>query len=68
MEPAKKGGERMSFYEIVRLIEKMGYTNYKGRRVGGTAALVHIAHCQIKDLNSASINTGKKYVGNLLGI
>lgn len=58
----------MNFYDIAKMIERIGYTNNKGQRIGGTAALVHIAHCQIKDLNSASINTGKKYVGNLLGI
>lgn len=58
----------MSFYEIVRLIERIGYTNNKEQRIGGTAALVHIVHCPIKELNQNSINIGKKYVGNLLRI
>lgn len=58
----------MNFYDIAKMIERIGYTNNKGQRIGGTAALVHIAHCQIKDLNSASINAGKTYVRNLLEI
>lgn len=68
MEPAKKGGERMNYYDIAKMIERIGYTNNKEQRIGGTAALVHIVHCPIKELNQNSINIGKKYVGNLLRI
>lgn len=47
---------------IISLIENTGYVNRSGKRIYGTAALLHFIHTPASALNRKHIETGKQYV------
>jgi hypothetical protein len=55
-------------YKFVRLIENVGYTNDEGKRIYGTAALLHLLHCPVKQLNPKHVELGRAYVKKLMNL
>ena len=47
---------------LVMLIEKCGYVSQHGKRVYGTAALLHFLHRPIQSINLRDVERGKQYV------
>lgn len=48
--------------KFVKAIETQGFTNKCGKRVYGTAALLHFLHRRVKDIDSRHVELGKAYV------
>jgi len=49
------------------LIEKCGYVSQHGKRVYGTAALLHFLHRPIQSINLRDVERGKQYVKKYFG-
>lgn len=52
---------------LVMLIEKCGYVSQHGKRVYGTAALLHFLHRPIQSINLRDVERGKQYVKKYFG-
>ena len=52
---------------LVMLIEKCGYVSQHGKRVYGTAALLHFLHRPIHSINLRDVERGKQYVKKYFG-
>lgn len=53
-------------YRLVRILEKHGYVNRCGKRVCGTAAVLHFLHCPFSSISQDATERGKAYVEKLL--
>ena len=52
---------------LVMLIEKCCYVSQHGKRVYGTAALLHFLHRPIQSINLRDVERGKQYVKKYFG-
>lgn len=53
--------------QLVAFIEKCGYVNQHGKRVYGTAALLHFLHRPIQSISLRDVERGKQYVQKYFG-
>lgn len=56
----------MDFFEMTKMIERHGFINKRGKRVSGTAALIHFAHQPVNSLNKAVIERGRLFIEKIL--
>lgn len=56
----------MPDYRFIKLIEKNGCVNEYGKRIYGTAALLHVLHCPVMHINPECIELGKTFVKKYL--
>lgn len=53
---------------FIKLIENIGYVNECGKHIYGTAALLHIVHCPVKNIKPEHVEIGKTYVEKYLSV
>ena len=53
-------------YQFLKLIENVGCINNHGKTVYGTATLLRVLHCSIKDIKPEYIQIGQAYIQKYL--
>ena len=51
---------------IIEMIEHIGFVNKYGKRVYGSAAVLHFMYCPVRNLDKRHIEQGKTFVQNHL--
>ncbi len=47
---------------FVRMIEQIGWTDAHGHRLYGTAALLHVLHLRVSNIQQYKIDAGKAFI------
>lgn len=53
-------------HRFVKMVERVGYVNKAGKRIYGTAALLHYLNLHVNDLDQNNVALGKTFVNELL--
>ncbi len=51
---------------LIKTLETIGYVNKNGRRIYGTATLLHMLHCPLSEICPYYIEQGKVFIHSLL--